>query len=89
MPVFVVIPTNEEHALKQALDEAQGLGQLAWRELPRGEFLVSFKGTSVELSNLLGITDGAKGLAVIAAMSSYYGRASTDIWEWVKAHWEG
>lgn len=88
MTIFAVIPTRDEHKLAETLRSAEAAGQLAYLALPRGEYLVSFKGTSVELSNLLGITDGENGLGLVLAISSYYGRASTDTWEWVKTHWE-
>jgi len=44
--------------------------------------------TTIELSNSLGITDGAVGGAVIVRVENYYGRASTDVWEWVVAKLE-
>jgi hypothetical protein len=84
MAIFTVIPTKDDHKINQALTTAG----LNFYTLPRGEFLVSYKGTSIELSNLLGITDGSQGLAIVLAIGSYYGRASTDTWEWIKTHWE-
>lgn len=85
MPIFAIIPMKDEHKLKNAMAKAS----VTYLELPRGEYLVAFKGTSIELSNQLGITDGSSGLAIVIAVGTYYGRASTDIWEWVKANWEG
>jgi len=55
-------------------------------------FLVSFSGTSIELSHKLGITGeegpGQLGPALVVVISSYYGRASTTMWEWMKSRME-
>lgn len=85
MTIFAIIPVRDDHTIRDAL-EKQGI---PFWELPRGEFLASFKGTSIDLSGALGVTDGSSGNAVIVAVGSYYGRASTDTWEWIKANWEG
>lgn len=88
MSVFAVIPTRLDHKLGPALDAARSSGVLQYLQLPQKEYLVSFRGTSTELSDLLKITGGENGLAIVLAISSYYGRTSTDTWEWIKNHWE-
>ncbi|MBE0508682.1 MAG: hypothetical protein IBX50_18520 [Marinospirillum sp.] len=87
MAIFLIVPTLPGDGISKAL-EAHKLN-IPYYPLPHGEFLVSFKGTSKELSDLLGISEGKTGSAIVAAISSYFGRASTDIWEWVQVHWEG
>ncbi len=52
-------------------------------------WFISADGTSKDVSDKLGVTDGASGGAIVVSVSGYYGRASTPIWEWVKAKWEG
>ena len=53
-------------------------------------WLISFPGTTVELSNSLGITgqpaDTPPSLAsvLITSVGTYYGRGSADMWEWLK-----
>lgn len=60
----------------------------------RAGYLVSFKGTSVELSNLIGITspEGVSkstiGSAMVTSIGSYYGMGSTAMWEWMKTRVE-
>lgn len=51
--------------------------------------LVNFQGTSVELSNKIGITreDDQKselGAALVTSIGSYYGIAKATMWEWMK-----
>lgn len=60
----------------------------------RSGWLVSFPGTSVELSNLLGITGQPDGKppslasVLITSVGTYYGRGSADMWEWLKTRME-
>lgn len=88
MAIFLVVPTAKPAEIKNALDHKHRDGVLDFRELPHGEFLVSFKGTSEELSNIIGISDASSGLGIVVRVDSYYGRASTDIWEWIKSRLE-
>ena len=48
-----------------------------------GQWLVWAPGTARELCDQLGISDGKSGTAVVVSFTSYYGRASNPIWEWV------
>ena len=94
MAVFAVIPLA--HNLPLLTERVQ-------RRFPEGErylmpnaagWLVSHKGTSVDLCNLLEITGQPEGVrspvgsALVAPITSYYGRAPTDMWEWIKVKME-
>jgi hypothetical protein len=83
MAIFMVVPTSEGKIATKLQETLPGKFYL----LPKGEFLVQYAGTSKDLSDFLGITDGANGAAVVASLSGYFGRAPTDIWEWMKQHW--
>lgn len=82
MATFAIIPADKDH---DSLDKAIAgkFGNKSFR-LPQGEWFVSYDGTSTQLSNELGISDGAKGAAVVLNFSGYWGRAGKDIWEWLK-----
>ncbi len=55
-------------------------------EIRPGQWFIAGSGTAIEISNKLQITPGAEsGSAVIVAVSGYYGRASSQVWEWVAA----
>jgi hypothetical protein len=41
--------------------------------------------TTTELSEKLGITDGAISSAIVMSVSSYYGRTQVATWEWISA----
>ncbi len=87
MAIFLLVPIEGKENIKSALiaNQKNGVDFIA---LPHDEFFISYAGTSKELSDILGITDGSAGTGVIAAISSYYGRAPTNIWDWVKSRWE-
>ncbi len=84
MAIFIIVPATNAQGIKAALSE-QKIDHI---DLPAGGFFVSYPGTAIELSGTLGITNGTSGTGVIGEISSYYGRASTDIWDWVKSRWE-
>lgn len=88
MAIFLIVPTAQPAEIKKALEQKDRDGLLDFKELPHSEFLVSYKGTSEELSNITGISDASSGLGIVVRVDSYYGRASTDIWEWIKSRLE-
>jgi hypothetical protein len=53
-------------------------------KLSNDDWLVSYSGSVIKLSEELGVTDGKNGAAVILRVGSYYGRAPTNIWDWIK-----
>jgi hypothetical protein len=51
-----------------------------------GEWLVSASGTAKDISDKLGVTgETTTGAAIIFSMANYYGRATTEIWDWIKS----
>lgn len=82
MNIYVIIPTQPTHTKLDELIKKEFEGYNY--HLPQGEWLVAFNGTSRELSDKLGISDGSNGSAIIVGISGYYGRASTDLWEWIR-----
>jgi hypothetical protein len=63
-------------------------------ELNDTQYLISFRGTAIDLSRELGVYDPrnpsqpATGNAVVLATTSYFGRAPTTVWDWMKAKLE-
>jgi hypothetical protein len=58
------------------------------------QWLISASGTVMEVSAKIGVADPndrqkpSTGSAVIFATTSYYGRAPTPVWDWIKAKLE-
>lgn len=51
-------------------------------------WLVASSDSIQDVSKKLGVADGACGAAVITEVGSYFGRASPNIWSWIKSKWE-
>jgi hypothetical protein len=56
-------------------------------EIKESVWLVSYDGTSQQLAEKLGIRDGASGTGIVTPICNYSGRASGDLWEWLKVNW--
>lgn len=92
MAIYLVTPLSSNHdQLGQALHRVAPVPGDVLELQHRAGYLVSYAGTSVELSHQLGITSPEKGAppsdigpALVTAVSSYYGLGSTAMWEWLK-----
>ena len=94
MPIFQITPLTD-NAIKVGESVKRHFSEAAWYELPfSAGWFVRFNGTTVELSKKLevtGQTDGATnpiGSTLITHIVAYYGRGSTDMWEWLKTRFE-
>jgi hypothetical protein len=85
MAVFAVLPLRPSPTLEEEIRRHFRDDSL---QLPNGDWLISYSGTAVKLSETLQVTDGKSGAAVIVQVSSYYGRAPTNIWDWIKTKLE-
>ena len=84
MAVFAVIPTMQpttalDTRINIKIPKADAL------KLPLGEWLIAYNGTSKDLSDVLGISEGETIGGVVISISSYYGRATTDVWEFIQS----
>jgi hypothetical protein len=84
MQIFVVVaiqkPADVEKELRSVTPER-------YFELKEGVWLTAYEGTSQQLAEKLKIRTGETGTGVVMPISNYSGRASTDLWEWLKVHW--
>jgi hypothetical protein len=93
MPIFVLLPQNPDAQAKLPAAVARAYPD-ANKALANHNWLVAGKGTAQDVSANLGITSkdnsgpGPVGTTIVFEVASYYGRATTDIWDWVKAKWE-
>lgn len=94
MPVYIAIPLiPDSKQLKQAIEST--IPNDNWYELQANSgWLVNFSGTTIELTNHIGITGQAPGesstvgSAIVIPVTNYYGRGPTDMWEWLKTRME-
>lgn len=89
MTVFAIIPTPTNQAtpglaaaIIQHFEDTHVVidGGHGW--------LVAGSRTAQGVSDLLGISDGTNGSALVLEVASYFGRANPNIWSWIKQHWE-
>jgi hypothetical protein len=85
MAIFAILPTRASPALEAEIRRVFPDDSL---QVANGDWLISYPGTAVKLSEALGVTDGKNGSAIILQISSYYGRAPANIWDWIKAKLE-
>jgi hypothetical protein len=82
-------------AIVSFLSENKALSEAISANYPDNDFLqatpdtrlyfVTDSGTAKDVSDRLGISDGAFGSVVVLAVSGYFGRAPINVWEWVAA----
>jgi hypothetical protein len=84
MGIFVVFHVKDPAKIRAAIAAKFPNDHL---DLGDNEWLVSSKGTARTVSDEIGITGSAPsaGSAIVISMQGYYGRAATNIWDWVKA----
>ena len=94
MAIYIAVPlTPTSTSLNGAVESIVPEEDRYKLQADRG-WLIRFRGTSVELSNHLGITSSdpeskkSIGSAIIVPVSYYYGRGPTEMWEWIKVKLE-
>lgn len=85
--MFAILGQTNTDRLEQAIKDHFPNSHFA---LANSQWIVVTDGTAKTVSDRLGLTDGSLGAtAVIVLFTSYYGRASTQVWEWLAASMEG
>jgi len=79
---FVVLPTNQRERLEAKIQDSEFGNDVI--ELPNGEWLISYDGTSKQLCEYLGIAQPENSInGIVLSISGYWGRAPSDVWEWL------
>jgi hypothetical protein len=86
MTIFAILMPSPQPNLAESIKATFPTDHL---ELTPTQWLVSSKETVNEVSAKIGVTTpqadvAPKGLAVIFATSSYFGRAPATVWDWIK-----
>lgn len=84
MTLFVVFRVKASACMRAAIARVYPDDNL---DLGNNEWLISAEGTPKSVSDSLGITSKPDtiGAAIIFSVGDYFGRASPDIWEWIKS----
>ena len=81
--VFVVVATRNADAIEGKIRELE----IPFLAIKSDAWMLVYGGTSRELGDTLGIRNGEVGTGMVFAVNNYSGRASPDIWEWLKVNW--
>jgi hypothetical protein len=84
MLLFAVIATRGHKTIASAI-EAKHQGK--FYPVKDDVWLVAYDGTTQSLAEDLGIRDGRNGSGLVIPVGNYSGRASADLWEWLKVNW--
>lgn len=94
MPVYIAIPLKTDtQPLRSAVENSISHESRYELQADSG-WLIHFNGTTIELTNHLGITGQETGeashvgSAIVIPITNYYGRGPTDMWEWLKLRME-
>ena len=91
MTIFAILLPPPEPKVVNAIKTAYPNDHFSINET---QWLISTAGTAIDVSAKLGVYDPRtplappSGNAVIFATNGYFGRAPTNIWEWIKAKLE-
>jgi hypothetical protein len=91
MTIFAILLPTPEPNVVNAIKTAYPNNYLAINE---SQWLVSTTGTAIDVSAKIGVFDPRNplatptGNAVVFSTNGYFGRAQTNIWEWIKAKLE-
>ncbi len=95
MTIYIAVPlTSNSTLLDEAVERNIASHSDRYKLQSDRGWLIRFDGTSVELSDHIGLTGQEQGhpspigSAIIVPVSGYYGRGPTDMWEWLKTRLE-
>jgi hypothetical protein len=80
MPIFYVTALTNKQGVKDAVKK-QDPGAY---ELRDDSWFLKFDGTTHGLGEALGINTAAVGTGIVLPVTNYSGRASADLWEWLR-----
>jgi hypothetical protein len=86
MAIFLITPIARPDSIIQAIKT--NFPDDSYVIPSTNSVFVKFSGTSKEISDKLKISDGETGTGIVVPVTNYYGRAPTDIWEWLKSRME-
>jgi hypothetical protein len=80
MAIFAILPPTPTPQLDAVIRQTYPDDCL---QVAPNQWLVSASATAKAVSDALGVSDGENGSAIVLRVTSYYGRAPTNIWEWI------
>ena len=96
MPLYIAVPlSTDTAAFDAAVQQLIPSSADRYKLQANSGWLIKFDGTTIELSNRLGVTGQEKGApppplgsVIFVPVTGYFGRGPTDMWEWLKTRLE-
>lgn len=95
MPIYIAIPLqNNSDKLTESVNKNFPSDSNKHELQSNKGWLIKYDGTTIDLSNKLEVTGQENkspspvGSCLIIPVTSYYGRGSNDMWEWLKVKME-
>jgi hypothetical protein len=88
MAVFAIIVQPDANSAKLAPAINEHFRETSYPIDGAHGWLISANKTAKDVCDILGITDGTNGAAIVLEVASYFGRANPSVWSWIKIHWE-
>ena len=91
MTIFAILLPTPQQIL---VDKIKGAYPNDHLSLNSTQYLVSSTETAIDVTARIGVYDASNkteasiGNAVVLAVSSYYGRAQPNVWDWIKSKME-
>jgi hypothetical protein len=82
--VFIIVGMKNAPAIAAKLKELQ----VPFHELKEDAWIAAYPGTAREFAENIGLRKGEIGATgLVAPMSTYSGRAPSEVWEWLNINW--
>ncbi len=79
--IFAVIATRQAADIRLEIEK---LPEHSFYELTDDSWLVAYEGSTRQLAEHLGIRSGDTGSGLVVEAAAYSGRATNDLWDWLK-----
>ena len=87
MGIFTVTAREDSSSQLEAVIKAKFPND--YYQIMPHQWFISTEGTAIKLAETLGVLEETgPGSALVLTISSYHGRWTTDLWDWLKAKWE-
>lgn len=87
MSVLLITPTIQTEPQRATLaSELRARFGNACYQLPNGQWLVSYDGTSKQFSDAFDLSSGRCGSLIVFLIGGYWGYSSKEVWEWLSVY---
>ena len=83
--IYAIVPFQRGDKEK-IRNKVEALGCPVYTDEAPSAYFVSYNGTTRELAEAIGLSDGESGTGIVIPVSNYYGYAAKDLWEWIRIY---